>query len=118
QNATWHFWYETAGSQHGVAQVPSGTMHSYQPDHDSGAVGRSMSVSEFVQTRFIPEYVVTRGSAGHAHFKAILRYVLTPEQFRCAFPAKLTNAGRRLREMPGWPYLGLLPLCEVSADMI
>src|SRR5438105_5507442 len=84
QNATWHFWYETAGSQHGVAQVPSGTMHAYQPDHDSGAVGRSMSVSEFVQTRFIPEYVVTRGSAGHAHFKAILRYVLTPEQFRCA----------------------------------
>jgi site-specific recombinase XerC len=117
QNASCRFWHEGAHS-HGEAQVTIKTGRTIEPRHEFrvDVDGHSMTVGEFVQIRFIPEYVAARGTAGRAHFQTILRYILTPEQVACAFPGKRHKT--KVGKIPGWPYLGLLQLCDASADTI
>jgi integrase len=119
RNVSWNFRHKSAASQYGKVQSTKETRRvASQPKGKSCVDGHSMTAGEFVQIRFIPEYVATKGPAGRAHFQAILKYVLTPEQVAGAFPAKPDKAKVKLREILGWPYLGFLPLCEVNADAI
>jgi len=118
QNVSWRFWYKNSGLRSGEAPGTSETDRASPPDHEFRADSHSISLGEFVLTRFIPEYVATRKPAGRAHLQAILRYVLTPEQVAGKSAAKSEKAKATLREMPGWPYLGFLPLREINADAI
>jgi hypothetical protein len=74
-------------------------------DQEAKAEGPSMSLAEFVLRKFIPEYVEIRRSAGRAHFRAILKHILTPEQVACAFAENPEKTKVKLKELQGWPYL-------------
>lgn len=78
----------------------------------------SMTLSDFVRYKFIPEYVEARRPASRAHFRAILKYLISPAQHtpaRAHGPRHATVKSRRTRS---WPYLGSLPLRAIDEGRI
>ena len=75
----------------------------------------SASLVEFVESRFAPEYVSVKRSAGRAHFQSILKHILTPEAVDRAFCINAETSRVRMKAIPGWPYMDSLRLCDVSA---
>lgn len=77
-----------------------------------------MSLAEFVERRFAPEYAAVKTSAGRAHFRAILKHILTPEAVDRAFRVNQEASKVKMKAIPGWPYLDSLRLCDVSAENV
>ena len=78
----------------------------------------SMTTAEFVEHKFIPEFVANKRTAGRDHFKAILKHVLPPERVSCLFPSQPGNGRTKLASIPDWPYIDALPLSDVNSDTI
>jgi integrase len=78
----------------------------------------SMTLAEFVERRFAPEYVSVKRSAGRAHFQATLKHILTPEAVDKAFHVNTGKTNVRMKAIPGWPYMDSLRLCDVSAERV
>jgi integrase len=78
----------------------------------------SMTLADFVQHRFIPEYVATRRSTGRAHFRAILKHVFKPEQVDRVFADDSAKAAVKLKAIDGWPYMDSQRLCDISGERI
>ncbi len=77
-----------------------------------------MTVAEFIERRFVPEYVASMRSAGHDYFQAMLKHVLGPEQVDRAFRVDKGRSRSKLTAIPGWPYLNAHRLCDVQPDHI
>jgi site-specific recombinase XerC len=77
-----------------------------------------MTVAEFIERRFVPEYVASMRSAGHDYFQAMLKHVLGPELVDRAFGEDKGSSRSKLRAIPGWPYLNAQRLCDVHPDHI
>src|ERR1700732_3985584 len=77
-----------------------------------------MSLAIFVQRKFIPEYVQIRRSAGRAHFHAILKHILSPEDETRAFADKSEKTDVKRKAIHGWPYMGCLRLCEIDEKSV
>lgn len=73
-----------------------------------------MCLELFVATKFIPEHVETKSTAGRRHYYAILKHVLHPEKIdRLSCPE--TDKGRaRMKSLPDWPYLDDVRLCDLQ----
>ena len=78
----------------------------------------SLTLSEFVERVFIPEFVMAKRAAGRAHFRAILKHILSPERPIQAFRLGNGAAKTRLREIPGWPYLDDKRLLDVAPESV
>ena len=100
------------------AELGFGTGCESCPDQEACAEASSMNLAEFVQRKFVPEYVATRRSAGRAHFRAILKHVLTPEHVAHAFAENSENTIVRLKAIQAWPYMGSLLLCDIDPEKI
>jgi integrase len=87
-------------------------------DQELSTEGSSMSLAEFVQRKFIPEYVEIRRSSGRSHFRAILKHVVPPEQVAGGFEENPEKTRVRLKAIDGWPYLGSLRLCDIGEEEI
>ena len=85
---------------------------------DGKAFLPSPAVAEFVERRFIPEFVASKRSAGRAHFQAILKHVLPPDRVARAFAADPVKGKNSLTAIPGWPYIDSLTLCEINPAAI
>ena len=72
----------------------------------------AMMVADFVERVFIPNYVMSKRAAGQAHFRGILKHILSPERTALAFKLSGTNR-TRMAAVPDWPYLDDLPISEV-----
>lgn len=90
-----------------------GSSHLDEADPD-----KSLYLAEYVERRFVPEYVSTKRAAGRAHFQAILKHVLTPERVARAFGANPVKSSARLKAIPGWPYMDSLGLSDVNQESI
>ena len=77
-----------------------------------------MTIARFVETKFIPEYVVFKRSSGQAFYQSILKHVITPEDIGRMFREDNHNQRKKLKSIPEWPYLGDSKLCEVGPDDI
>lgn len=76
-----------------------------------------MTFALFVETKFIPEHVQYKTSAGRTHYQAILKHVITPHTVSRIFnPEKIATA--RLKDVPGWPYLDALRLCDLRPEHV
>jgi integrase len=94
----------TGRSQDGFAQTVS--------DADPG-----MTVAEFVQRVFIPEYVMAKRTAGRAHFQFVLKRIVSPERIARAF--RPDGKGRvKLAAVPRWPYLDELRIGEIRPEHV
>ena len=89
-----------------------------QPVQGVPAGNPEMTVAEFIERRFVPEYVASMRSAGHDYFQAMLKHVLGPEQVDRAFGGDKEKSKSKLRAIPGWPYLNAQRLCDVHPDHI
>jgi integrase len=69
-----------------------------------------MTLANFVESRFVPEHVALKRYAGRAHYKAILKHVLNPEEVDRAFHIDQSNSKAKLKSCPDWPYLGSVRL--------
>ncbi len=76
-----------------------------------------MSLADFVRQRFIPEFVDKKKSAGRAHFREILKYILLSEDG----DSSPDTSGRRIPKrnaIAGWPYMDSLRLCDISEEIV
>jgi integrase len=78
----------------------------------------STTILEFVERRFIPEFVSIKRRASRSYFSAILKHVLHPEQVIRAFGASPGRTKNKLTAVPDWPYLDSLQMCEINAEII
>jgi integrase len=86
-----------------------------KPDPPSGF---SPSLADFVEHRFIPEYVAIKGSTGRSYFRTILNHVLAPERVARTFASASGKPNNKLESIPGWPYMDSRRLCEIDTEMI
>jgi len=87
-------------------------------DHANEPPRPSITVAEFIERRFIPEYVAVKRSAGQSYFRTILNHVLPPEKVNRAFAVNSKQAKRKLEAVPDWPYIDFLPLSDIKPEMI
>jgi integrase len=87
-------------------------------DESARPVSASMSLGEFVERKFIPEYVAIKRSAGRAHFQAILKHVLAPDVISRLLGGRTTVSRSKLGVVPDWPYIDSMQLSEVRVDSI
>jgi len=120
-NDSWPCWIDGSGLCH----PPSPTVHSgyeegMQPQASAKVetAGSTMCVVEFVKSRFIPEYVTHKRSAGKAHFQSILKHVLTPEGVDRAFRLNSEHLKCKLRKLADWPYMDSISLNDVTTEKI
>jgi len=73
----------------------------------------SMTVSEFVERKFVPEYVAHRSFFGRMHYQSMLKHVVSPEEVDRLFQVDSRKGKSRLRSAEDWPYLGHFPLRDV-----
>ncbi len=85
---------------------------------DETALDESIYLAEFVERKFVPDYVSTKRAAGRAHFQAILKHILTPERVARAFGVNSGKSSVRLKAIPGWPYMDYLRLRDVNQESI
>jgi integrase len=79
---------------------------------EANCAGTRMNMADFVERVFIPRYVMSKKTAGRAHFQGILKHILTPERIaRAVRPSGQTRV--RLAAISGWPYLDEVPLLEM-----
>jgi integrase len=87
-------------------------------EHNNHVDVSLMSLSDFVQRKFIPEYVQIRRSAGRAHFQAILKHVLCPEDVARAFAGNSEKSDAKRKAIQGWPFMGSLRLGDIDEENI
>jgi integrase len=78
----------------------------------------SMTLVEFVETKFVPEYVASKGFAGRMHYQSMLKHVLRPEEVDRVFRLERRRPKARLRAVADWPYLGHVPLRDMRPELI
>jgi integrase len=115
------FWLTKANLER-LKQLQAGTAVDARkeapPEHSKQSSLASTDVADFVEQRFIPEFVANKRSAGRAHFQAILKHVLPPERVARAFAINPVKGKSTLSAIPGWPYIDSLALCEINAAAI
>src|SRR5258708_28194120 len=78
----------------------------------------SMTLGEFVEKKFIPEYVASKGFSGRMHYQSMLKHVLPPEEVDRVFAVEPRRPKVRLRSVEDWPYIGHFPLRDVRPESI
>ncbi len=85
-----------------------------------GALARKsgLTIAEFVESRFVPEHVSSKGVAGQTHYKAILKHVLEPEEVQRIFRSDSERSRVKLKAIPEWPYISNMRLLDVRPDHV
>jgi integrase len=81
---------------------------------DTIAENSTMSLELFVATKFIPEHVETKNTAGRRHYYAILKHVLHPEKIDRMFSPDTEKVRARMKSLLDWPYLDNVRLCDLQ----
>lgn len=85
---------------------------------EKAAQHSSMTLGEFVENKFVPEYVASKGYSGRMHYQSMLKHVLMPEEVDRVFRVEPRRPKVRLRSLAGWPYLGHIPLRDVRPEYV
>ena len=107
----------TRNEAHRLAWVASRYLVSRLPQ-DVIVKQSNMTVAEFVEHKFAPEHIAAKRLAGRAHYRAILKHVLKPEEVDRVFHGERVPPRSKLKTIPDWPYLSHLRLCDVRPDQI
>ena len=88
------------------------------PWQNAPAQGPRMTIAEFVELKFLPERISQMRYAGRTHYQSMLKHVLTPEEVNRVFQVNSGRSNAKLKAIPGWPYLGNVPLSDVRPEHI
>lgn len=78
----------------------------------------AMTVAEFVERKFLPEHIASKGIPGRRHYHAILKHILDPGRVERMFSAEVESSRTKLRANPDWPYIDEVPLHEVNSESV
>jgi integrase len=101
-------------SQEEAQRIALRSVFKTSPGEDAPHPG--MTVTDFVEQAFVPEHVATKAASGRTHFQAILKHVLKPEEVHRVFRVGSQGSKVKMKTIPGWPYLGHMPLLETRDD--
>lgn len=76
----------------------------------------SMSMADFVESKFIPEHVAQKRAAGRAHFYGMLKHIVSAERVDRAFQAGTRSSPPKVSD--DWPYMDSIRLCDVTRERI
>jgi len=113
-------WHEDAIDASALMDLQSGRITRAsilpRPRQDPPAQQSVITVADFVEHIFVPEHVAAKRLSGRAHYQAILRHVLTPEEVDRVFRVDVGKSQRTLKTVPNWPYLSTKRLCDVRPE--
>ena len=114
---------DSISSDHTVRRPAEGTVirnvaFELQQRTQALRVGPAITVLDFVERKFIPEYVAPRGQNGRIHFRTILNYVLSPEAMHRVFRFDASRSGPSDHRPPDWPYMDGEPLANVTTRSV
>ncbi len=89
-----------------------------QLEKSSLAQASAMTVTDFVEQKFVPEHVTVKSTSGRTHYQAILKHVITPEEVQRVFGVDAEQSKTRLKTAADWPYLGEVRLCDVRPEHV
>jgi integrase len=89
-----------------------------RPVPDVLAKQSEMTLAEFVEHKFAPEHVAAKRFSGRAHYQAILKHILTPEEVDRVFQVDASRSKTKLKTIPDWPYMGSLRLRDARPEHI
>jgi integrase len=78
----------------------------------------TLTVAQFVASRFVPEHVAAKTTPGRRHYHAILKYIVPPAEVDRMFSTDDSAPDSRLKNDPAWPYVGDVLLDNVSSDHV
>jgi integrase len=78
----------------------------------------SLTIAQFVESKFLPEHILNKGAAGQGHYRAILKHVISPEVVNSIFGVSTEKSKGKLRTIPNWPYVNNLRLCDTKQDHV
>ena len=76
------------------------------------------TVEEFVARVFVPKHVATKRLSGRAHYRAMLKHLITPQNVDRIFDGGEAPSRSKLKGVPGWPYVGGIPLSDIRPDHV
>jgi integrase len=110
-------WPTGADSRHGEPPVPAGRRDGETRAADTLIHPRT-TVAEYIEGKFVPEYIVLKTSAGRVHFQSVLKFILTPTGIERAFKLDWRASKHITSPLPNWPYMDSLALCEVTRSCV
>lgn len=122
-NATWQLPSQLANP---ISDGPPGVQQhlshpTSQVKHQNPVVSRNptpIALRDFVRDKFVPGFVATKKAVVQTHFRAILKYVLSPELVAQAFALNVSAPRTQRRKNPGVTYLDSFLLTEITPDLI
>jgi integrase len=78
----------------------------------------SLTIAQFVESKFLPEHIVKKGAAGQGHYRAILKYVISPEKVDSVFGVSVEKSKGKLRVFSNWPYLNDIRLGDAQPEHV
>jgi len=87
-----------------LSQVPAGVR----------ALRSQVTFTEFVERRFLPEFLGGKKFAWRAHYLSVLRHILSPEDCERVFGESAGHSSVNPIRDPDWPFLGHLALRDIG----
>jgi integrase len=75
-----------------------------------------MTITEFVEWKFLPEHIATKRTPGRRHYQAILKHILKPDEVNRIFRVDVERSKGKLKTNPNWPYLDNVRLRDIKPE--
>jgi integrase len=85
---------------------------------DALAKNSEMTIADFIEQKFVPGHVFLKKSSGRAHYQAMLRHVIKPEEVDRVFQVAPVRPDKKLMSSPDWPYLSDVRLCDAQPSHV
>src|SRR3954469_18317213 len=108
---------QIAGSRSALSRILDAESREEKTSVDASVHAR-MTVAEYIESSFVPEYIAPKTSTGRMHFQSILKFVLTPGAVRRAFGIDAQTPKSVADPFPNWPYMDSTALRDVTPDLV
>jgi integrase len=77
-----------------------------------------MTIADFVEKKFVPNYVAIRKTSCRLFYRAILKHIVTPEDVDRMFQVDADRSRAKLKTLSDWPYVGWLRLRDARPEHV
>lgn len=78
----------------------------------------SITVAEFIERKFAPEFVESKTLLGRLYYQSMLKHIVNPEEVVRIFHVGKEMRKTSLKSVADWPYLGHIPLRDVRSESV
>jgi integrase len=77
-----------------------------------------MTLSEFVERKFLTEHIASKRTPGRRHYQAILKHIISPDCVDTMFKVDAERSKSKLKMNPNWPYVDHVRLQDLQPEHI